>query len=75
MSLYLKDKTNRITLRLNERQFEYVKKQSEILGVSPSEYIRMLINSMLSLIDTIEYKVQKEVFGRENDETDCDNLV
>lgn len=75
MSLYLKDKTNRITLRLNERQFEYVKKQSEILGVSPSEYIRMLINSMLSLIDTIEDKVQKEVFGRENDETDCDNLV
>ena len=75
MSLYLKDKTNRITLRLNERQFEYVKKQSEILGVFPSEYIRMLINSMLSLIDTIEDKVQKEVFGRENDETDCDNLV
>ena len=75
MSLYLKDKTNRITLRLNERQFEYVKKQSEILGVSPSEYIRMLINSMISLIDTIEDQVQKEVFGRENDETDSDNLV
>lgn len=75
MSLYLKDKTNRITLRLNERQFEYVKKQSEILGVSPSEYIRMLINSMISLIDTIEDQVQKGVYGRENDETDSDNLV
>lgn len=75
MSLYLKDKTNRITLRLNERQFEYVKKQSDILGVSPSEYIRMLLNSMISLIDSIEDQVQKEVFGRENDETDCDNLV
>lgn len=75
MSLYLKDKTNRITLRLNERQFEYVRKQSEILGVSPSEYIRMLLNSMISLIDSIEDQVQKGVLGRENDETDCDNLV
>lgn len=75
MSLYLKDKTNRITLRLNDRQFEYVRKQSEILGVSPSEYIRMLLNSMISLIDSIEDQVQKEVFGRENDETDSDNLV
>lgn len=75
MSLYLKDKTNRITLRLNDRQFEYVRKQSEILGVSPSEYIRMLLNSMISLINSIEDQVQKEVFGRENDETDSDNLV
>lgn len=46
--MYTKDKTNRITLRLNDEQFEYVRASSEPLGVSPSEFLRMVINATMS---------------------------
>jgi len=32
----IKDKTNRITLRLNDKQFNFVKASADVLGVSPS---------------------------------------
>ena len=37
--------THRVTLRLNEEQYEFLIKVSSILGVSPSEYLRMTVNS------------------------------
>ena len=47
--MYTKDKSNRITLRLNDEQFEYVKANADMLDVSPSEFLRMVINSTLAL--------------------------
>lgn len=79
--MYTKDKTNRITLRLNDEQFEFVKFNADILGVSPSEFLRILINSTLALSKsaskTLENKLNatKESLGRENDKTDSDNIV
>ena len=46
--MYTKDKSNRITLRLNDEQFEYVRSSAEPLGVSPSEFLRMVINATMS---------------------------
>lgn len=37
--------THRITLRLNDEQHDFVVKVAELLGVSPSDYIRMSINT------------------------------
>ena len=37
--------THRVTLRLNEEQYEFLIKVSSILGVSPSDYLRMIVNS------------------------------
>lgn len=37
--------THRVTLRLNEKQYEFLIKVSSILGVSPSDYLRMTVNS------------------------------
>lgn len=45
--MYTKDKNTRITLRLNEQQFAFVKANADILGVSPSEFLRMVINSTM----------------------------
>ena len=45
--MYTKDKSQRITLRLNEEQFNFVKENAEALGVSPSDFLRMVINSAL----------------------------
>lgn len=45
--MYEKDKRQRITLRLNEEQFSCVKAQCDSLGISPSDFIRMLVNTYL----------------------------
>lgn len=72
--MYNKDKVNRITLRLTERQFLFVKQNADILGVSPSEFLRMVVNSAMSITDLTNEKL-KGVCGRENDETDIDNKL
>lgn len=87
--MYLKDKPVRITLRLTEAQFAYVKSNSDILGVTPSEFLRMVVNASMAMsdktskvVDKIAAKVNEAleeekglVEGRENDKTSSDNLV
>lgn len=74
--MYTKDKAQRITLRLNEEQFAFVKTQSDVLDVSPSELLRMVINSVMVATKVAEERLKKgEVPGRENDETDSNDLV
>ena len=77
--MYTKDKNNRITLRLNDEQFEFVKMNADILGVSPSEFLRILINSTLAISKSaskqLEKKFTKEGIGRENDEANSDDIV
>lgn len=47
--MYNKDKQNRLTLRLTEDQFIFVKMNADSLGVTPSEFLRMVINSAMSI--------------------------
>ena len=37
--------THRVTLRLNEEQYDFLIKVSGILGISPSDYLRMTVNT------------------------------
>lgn len=76
--MYTKDKALRITLRLNERQFDFVKSNADIMGVSPSEFLRIVINTTMSATKQIQNRIdikKGEVFGRENDKTDSDYIV
>lgn len=74
--MYQKDKSNRITLRLNEEQFSFVKEQSDTLGVSPSEFLRMVVNASLATSKKLSQKMSERIgAGRANDETDCDHIV
>lgn len=76
----MKDKTNRITLRLNDEQFSFIKNSADVLGVSPSEFLRMVVNSTMVISDN-KSKGNKGVFnnvikggnGRANDKTNSDN--
>ena len=72
--MYTKDKSNRITLRLNEEQFAFVKANADILGVSPSEFLRMVVNASMATSKAAAEKI-KEGLGRANDETNLDNIV
>ena len=47
-TMYTKDKNNRITLRLNDEQFEFVRSNAEMFDVSPSDMLRMLINATMA---------------------------
>lgn len=59
--MYTKDKNHRITLRLNDDQFEFVKMNAEMLDVSPSDFLRMVINtSMFSYKAMAENNTMKE---------------
>lgn len=72
--MYIKDKANRITLRLNDEQFDFVKDNADILGVSPSEFLRMVINASIVTTKTAFKKVE-EGLGRANDKTDSNDSV
>lgn len=65
--MYTKDNVKRISLRLNELQFNFVQSSADVLGVSPSEFLRMVINSTMALRFSVE--VQDE-----NRKTDFDDI-
>lgn len=75
--MYTKDKVARITLRLNEAQFNFVKSNADILGVSPSEFLRMVVNATMSTSESLLREAVKSQGGngRENDKAYFDHLV
>lgn len=89
MAFYTSDKTQRITLRLNEKQFFFVKDNADILGVSPSDFLRMVINATMSTSEKLDKNIneklseayaktkveESEGIGRENDKTDKHDIV
>lgn len=79
--MYTGDKRVRITVRLNERQFEFVRRSAEMLDVSPSDFLRMVINTTMCASDKLAHdnpdKIivgagteEQEGSGRENDKAD-----
>lgn len=73
--MYMKDKQTRITLRLSEKQFDFVKSNAEIMGVSPSEFLRIVINATMATQKIKIENINEEVLGRENDKTDSNYIL
>ena len=78
--MYLKDKNHRITLRLNDTQFDFIRVNCDVLGVSPSDYLRMLVNSFMTISQAGQDSVKKTLeertdAGRENDKARIDDIV
>lgn len=76
--MYTKDKSQRITLRLNEAQFNYVRYNAELLDVSPSDFLRMVINLSMSTDKKFAEKFQNVLEGeirRENENASINNIV
>lgn len=71
--MYTKDKNQRITLRLNPAQFDFVQTQSDLLGVSPSDFLRMLVN--VSMSTAVQIQREEEGNRRENEITDIDDQL
>ena len=82
--MYLKDKNQRITLRLTAEQFDFVKSSADSLGVSPSDFLRMVINFTMTTHRKAEEAVEEvcaktveklEGLRRENEQANINNLV
>lgn len=81
--MYTGDKSHRITLRLNESQFDFVRGSADILGVSPSDFLRMVINIAMAsnnlvppdVVEEVTAKSIEEVIRRENEKTDNDSQL
>lgn len=86
--LYEKDKRYRLTLRVSEEQFQFLKTYSDVVGVSPSELLRMMVNASMYAdkeiaknTPPVETSINTAIFlkgqvnGRENDESHFNNIV
>lgn len=63
---------HRISLRLNDRQFNFLIELAGILGTTPSNYLRMCINTILV---EQENMAKEEVGAHEDVKTDIDNKL
>ena len=72
--MYTNDKSKRITLRLNDEQYDFVKQNADVLGVSPSEFLRMVVNASMATTKSAIKKFE-EGLGRANDKTDSNDIV
>ena len=86
--LYEKDKRYRLTVRVSEQQFAFLKQYADVVGVAPSELLRMMINASMyadkrieeganakqTSFDTAMF-MKGQVDGRENDESHFNNFI
>lgn len=79
--MYQKDKNQRITLRLTSDQFAFVKESADSLGVSPSDFLRMVINFTMSTSKKAEKAIDnatkqlEEDLRRENEQAYINDIV
>lgn len=57
---YGDDFTEKLTIRLTKHQKDVVTEMARYLGVSPSQYVRMIINGSVTAIDEYKVKTLKE---------------
>lgn len=70
--------SHRVTLRLNDDQYNFLIEIANLLDVTPSDYIRMVINTSLVATDgdiqnMIKNSLKGEVGTDENVKTNIDN--
>lgn len=73
--MYTKDKSNRITLRLNDAQFDFVRDSAQMLGISPSDFVRMVINMTMYGTQATANSMVKEGQRRENEQANFNDIV
>lgn len=67
--------THRITLRLSDKQMEFIAKNCEVMGVSPSDFLRMSVNTAMYLAQETEKKLGGGAGTHENVKADIDDII
>lgn len=66
---------HRVTLRLSDDQYHWLIGISKILGVTPSEYMRMSINTGMHATDLQDYQGKGKVGTNENVKASFNDIV
>lgn len=79
MAMYLKNLCRRVTIRLSEDLAEWVTRNADTAGVTPSEWVRMILHSSMVLDSEMASKVKNtstEKAGSDEDKkTDKQHLL
>lgn len=69
--------THRLTLRLTDKQFDFLTKAATLMGTTPSDYLRMVVNaSMISTSRALDTMMKGEVgMSNENIKTNQYDIV
>ena len=72
--------THRVTLRLNDEQYNFLIGISEMMDVKPSDFMRMYLNSAMvaakkSTLENVTDALNGEVGTNENVKADCNNKL
>lgn len=62
--MYTKDKTKRLSIRFNDDQLKFIKHHANMLEMSPSQFVRLIINSFMS-------KIENDVLIGDDSNEDC----
>lgn len=62
--MYTKDKTKRLSIRFNDDQLKFIKHHAIMLEMSPSQFVRLIINSFMS-------KIENDVLIGDDSNEDC----
>lgn len=69
----MKDKTNRITLQLDDEMFDFIKYNSESMDMSSPELLRMIIRTVMRLERHVDLRILEKM--SEKDKTDSDLII
>ena len=70
MAQYSGDKNQRVTVRFTPQQFAFLMEIANHMGVSPSDTIRMMVNTGM-----VSWNKQRGDGRRENESTSIDNQL
>lgn len=62
--MYTKDKTKRLSIRFNDDQLKFIKYHASMLEMSPSQFVRLIINSFMS-------KIENDILIGDDSNADC----
>lgn len=69
----MKDKTNRITLQLDDEMFNFIKYNSESMDMSSPELLRMIIRTVMRLERHVDFRILEKMSDK--DKTDSDLVI
>lgn len=69
----MKNKTNRITLQLDDEMFGFVSYHAESLNMSSPELLRMLIRTVMRLETQVDFRIVEKM--SESDKADSDLVI
>ena len=71
----LGDKTRSVTIRLTPQQYEYLERSARALEVTPSRFLRMVVNATMMGAGMVEQSFKQAELDIEHAKADLNDLL